>query len=327
VRPSRVCPVFFESKKQDKQTLNQKVRVQLCFHRTKTHSRLALLFSISVAAGCTLPQPAPVAKSTKEAGRPIRIVSLDYCADQFVLKLARRENIVALSPDATRDFSYMRQQAKGLPKVRPDTEAILSLSPDLVVRSYGGGPNTKAFLEQAGVKVHQIGWGEGFEAVRTNVREAAKAIGQVEAGEAVVADFDRRLANLKPADAPSALYMTRGGITSGPGSMIDVMMTTAGLTNFQAKKGWNQLPLEQLATQRPDMAVAAFFGTGDDHQDYWSSARHPIARDILTNLPVAKLDGSTTTCGGWFVVDAIEMMAAQGLKAKNMTGHATVVHP
>ncbi|PZU18112.1 MAG: iron ABC transporter substrate-binding protein, partial [Citromicrobium sp.] len=30
---------------------------------------------------------------------PRRIVSLDYCADQYVLKFADREDILALSPD------------------------------------------------------------------------------------------------------------------------------------------------------------------------------------------------------------------------------------
>ena len=44
---------------------------------------------------------------------PRRIVSLDFCADQYVLKLADRESILAVSRDATKDFSFMREEALG----------------------------------------------------------------------------------------------------------------------------------------------------------------------------------------------------------------------
>jgi len=255
-----------------------------------------------------------------EQGRtPLRVVSLDFCADQFVIKLANRGHIVAVSPDATRDFSFMRAEAKGLHQVRPDAETILALKPDVVVRSYGGGPQMVPFLERAGIKVHQIGWGEDFAAVRTNVRAAAAALGQPARGEAVVADFDRRLASLKPAPQVSALYVTPGGVTTGPGSLVDRLMSQAGLVNFQMQKGWNPLPLERLATERPAMVVTAFFTAQSPHQDYWSQSRHPLVREMLADLPIARLDGGATACSGWFMVDAMEEMAATGrrISAKN----------
>jgi iron complex transport system substrate-binding protein len=269
-----------------------------------------------VASGCSLPNLQPQAEARITSDQPLRVVSLDYCADQFVLKLADRRHIVALSRDATRDFSYMRYQAQGLARVRPDGETILALKPDLVVRSYGGGPQTKAFLEKAGVKVHQIGWGDDFDAVRNNVRDAAKALGEFGKGEAVIAEFDRRLSQLKSAKAISALYVTSGGVTTGAGSMIDLMMTTAGLTNFQLKPSWNPLPLERLVTERPDMIAVASFGTVSGYQNYWSAARHPIVNAQLRDLPIAKLDGSTTTCAGWFIMDAIEVLAKAGREAQ-----------
>ena len=41
------------------------------------------------------------------AQRAQRVISLDYCADQYVLKFVDPENIVALSPDAEEPFSYL----------------------------------------------------------------------------------------------------------------------------------------------------------------------------------------------------------------------------
>jgi iron complex transport system substrate-binding protein len=271
-------------------------------------------------AGCSSPQPQGPVGANEQGRAPLRVVSLDFCADQFVIKLADRGTIVAVSPDATRDFSFMRAEAKGLDQVRPDAETILALKPDVVVRSYGGGPQMVPFLERAGIKVHQIGWGEDFAAVRTNVRAAAEALGQPARGEAVVADFDRRLKGLKPAPQVSALYVTPGGVTTGPGSLVDRMMSQAGLVNFQTQKGWNPLPLERLATERPAMVVTAFFTAQSPHQDYWSQARHPLVRQMLTDLPVARLDGGATACSGWFMVDAMEAMAATGRSVSAETG-------
>jgi iron complex transport system substrate-binding protein len=261
--------------------------------------------------GCA---PPPKAPTLVTGGRPHRVVSLDYCADQFVLKLADRNDIAALSPDATGSFSYMRSQARGLPTVRPSAEDVLALKPDLIVRSYGGDPRAVSFFERAGIKVHQIGWGEDFAAIRTNVSEAAQALAQTGRGEAIITDFDARLAKLRPAPGISTLYVTSGGITTGTGSMIDRMMTQAGLRNFQSTAGWNPLPLETLVRTKPRMIATAFFDNNALARDYWSSARHPIIKAALADLPVAALDGATTSCGGWFVMDAMEVLARRGLE-------------
>ena len=71
-----------------------------------------LVAGFAVACGTASPPDRP-------EGPASRIVSLDYCADQFVLGLADRERILALSPDAVKDFSYLRAEAAGLPAVRP----------------------------------------------------------------------------------------------------------------------------------------------------------------------------------------------------------------
>jgi iron complex transport system substrate-binding protein len=89
-------------------------------------------------------------------------------------------------------------------------------------------------------------------------------------------------------------------------------MKAAGLTNFQKQPGWHPLPLERLAEERPSMAAAAFFGGQMNAENYWSSARHPIIRRTMATVPVAALEGATTACGGWFVMDAVEVLASTG---------------
>ncbi|MDT0577099.1 ABC transporter substrate-binding protein [Croceicoccus sp. F390] len=268
-------------------------------------SILAVLFGLSLV-GCAQP-----ALRSPEA--PRRIISLDYCADQYVLRFADRGDILALSPGADEHFSYMRAAARGLPQIRPRTADVLALKPDLVVRSYGGDPNITAFMERAGVPVVQIGFPQTIEQVREEVARVGAELGQADTARRVIADMDKRLGALaaKAGDRPQALYMTPAGVTTGSESLVHELMTAAGLANFQTRSGWNQLPLERLAYERPDLIVAAFFESTSNHVDSWSAARHPVAQAQLRELPVATVEGAWTSCGGWFLVEAIETMSRQ----------------
>ena len=248
---------------------------------------------------------APQAERTAQ-----RIVSLDYCADQYVMQFAPRGAIAALSPDARKDFSYHRARTAGFPSVRPRVEDVLALRPTLVVRSFGGDAGIDAALTSAGVEVVQLGHPQTLPEVRAELLRVGAALGAAEAAQVLARDFDARLSALPPEhDKPTALYMTPGGVTTGGGSLIDEMMTHAGLSNFESSTGWSALPLERLAGQRPDIIVAAFYGETGADSDQWSAARHPIAAAQLRGRPVARLSGASVSCGAWYTLDAVETMA------------------
>ena len=248
------------------------------------------------------------------ADAPRRIVSLDYCADQYVLKFADREDILALSPDAGKRFSYMRAAAEGIPTVRPRTADVLALQPDLVVRTYGGGHDIADFMKEPGVPVVQIGFPQSIAEVRDEVLRVGTELGKPDEAEKLVADMDRRLKALAERSGPQreVLYMTPAGVTAGEGTLVHELFVAAGLRNFQNRPGWNPLPLERLAYDRPDVIAAAFFESKTNHVDNWSAARHPVARAQLRELPVVALEGSWTSCGGWFLLDAVEALATAG---------------
>lgn len=245
------------------------------------------------------------------ADAPRRIVSLDYCADQYVLKFADREDILALSPDAGKRFSYMRAAAEGIPTVRPRTADVLALRPDLVVRTYGGGHDIADFMKEPGVPVVQIGFPQSIAEVRGEVLRVGTELGKPDEAEKLVADMDRRLNALAERSGPQreVLYMTPAGVTAGEGTLVHELFVAAGLRNFQDRPGWNPLPLERLVYDRPDLIAAAFFESKTNHVDNWSAARHPVARAQLRELPVVPLEGAWTSCGGWFLIDAVEALA------------------
>ena len=248
------------------------------------------------------------------ADAPRRIVSLDYCADQYVLKFADREDILALSPDARKRFSYMRAEAAGIPTVRPRAADVLALQPDMVVRTYGGGHDIADFMQEPGVPVVQIGFPQSITEVRGEVLRVGTELGKPDEAVALVAEMERRLKVLadRPGPPREVLYMSPAGVTAGEGTLVHELFVAAGLRNFQDRPGWNPLPLERLAYERPDLIAAAFFESKTNHVDNWSAARHPVARAQLRELPVVALEGSWTSCGGWFLLDAVEALATAG---------------
>lgn len=274
----------------------------------------AAILAIVMCAACA-PRVSERSAMPRAPDLPKRIVSLDYCADQFALKLADRGQIAALSPDAGLRFSYMRADAKGVPLVRPSLEDVLAKKPDLVIRFYGGGPQIADRLAASGIPVVQMGAAEGFDGIRANIKQMAEAFGHPERGMLLIAEMDSRLkaAGENPTHK-RALYLSQGGVVAGRGTPVDEMIQAAGLQNFETRNGWTSLPLESLAYAQPDFVVGAFFGAAGKPAAIWSASRHPVAQRLMSGDGSIQVDGSATACGGWFVADAVEAMsrAAQG---------------
>ena len=245
-------------------------------------------------------------------GPPMRVISLDYCSDQYVLALIDKDQILALSPDADNKFSYLHEQADGIRQVRPVAESILALQPDLVVRSYGGGPNIAALLERAGIPVVQVGWANDFNGIRTVLMDMAVSLEAKEKGEAILADFDARMAAIEAREGGTALYVTPGGVTSGPGGLVHDMLVAAGLQNFQEAPGWRDLPLERMVHETPDVVAAAFYETIHRQPSIWSASRHSVVRDALSDAETVPLEGAWTSCGAWYLIEAIEALSERG---------------
>jgi len=167
-----------------------------------------------------------------------------------------------------------------------------------------------ALFARAGLPMHNIGWAKDFPALLHSIRETARVLGAEPEGRAVAADMQRRLDALG-VQSPSVatLYMTPGGVTSGPGSLIHEMLAAAGLTNFQNQPGWRSIPLERLAYERPGLIAAAFFGSATNHPHRWSATRHPVAQAQLLERPLVPIKGAWTACGAWFLMDAVEALA------------------
>lgn len=246
------------------------------------------------------------------AEAPRRIVSLDYCADQYVLALADRVQIAAVSRGALRDDSYFRARAGGLRQTRGTLEDVLALRPDLVVRNWGGPWDAEAVYARFGVPVLQVGDAADFTAARADLLDAAHVLGQDARGNALARNLDGRLARLAalaPAQRPAVMYLSAGGAVAGRGVLMDAVIDAAGGRNVWTEASWTVLPLERMVETPPALIALGFFDSGRTNVNAWSPSRHPVMRRALARADTVSLPPASISCEAWYAVDAAERIA------------------
>jgi iron complex transport system substrate-binding protein len=239
-----------------------------------------------------------------------RVMSLDSCADQYVLALAPRAAIVGVSPRADAPDSFLRAKAAGLPKRRTTLEAVLGARPDVVVRQWGGDARLTAALGRRGVRTISLGDATDFDGVRVNVRQVAQVLNRKTQGEALLARMDTDLARAAGAGrGHSAFYLTPGGYTAGPNTMIDAMLRGAGFANASTQPYFAPAPLEQLVLNPPKAVVLGFFDLTRAGADRWGPGRHAALRKATQGRVIASLPGAMLGCSAWFAADGARALA------------------
>ena len=239
-----------------------------------------------------------------------RIVSLDQCADQYVLALAPRGEIVALSKRATNDDSYLKAAAAGLLQRRATLESILGEGATIAVTYWAGDLRLPAALAGRGVKVVQIAEASDFAGVERNVRQVAAALDQRDAGERLVARMEGQLAQSRGAWAGArALYLTPGGFTAGQGTLVGAMMAAAGLVSATSAQGYAPVSLEQLVLDPPAALVLGFFSDLGGGRSRWTIAGNGYLQRLNRDRAVASLPGSILGCPAWFAADGTLALA------------------
>jgi iron complex transport system substrate-binding protein len=255
-----------------------------------------------------------LASGVARAEPPRRIVSLNLCTDQILVDLVGRERIAALSHLASDPaLSAIAEEARGLVTIRGTAEEVLARNPDLVLTIAGSTPATVSLLERLGNRVLAVPLANDFDAIRSITRTIAQAVGEVQRGEQLLASFDARLAAGAPADArrPSALVYQLNSLASGPGTLVDAMLTAAGFRNLARELQLGpagRLPLETLVANPPDLVVLA---TAPDafRTIAADNLRHPALAAVLAERPHVLLGMADWLCGTPRAARAVEALA------------------
>lgn len=252
------------------------------------------------------------------AGAPRRIVSLNACADQYLIALADKEQIAALT-QFSRDpgLSFYAEAAKAYPVTKGEAEAVLAAKSDLVIVSPYRRAEDLALLKGK-VEILASKSANSFEEVIEETRRIAAAIGQSERGASLIREMQARVAaaGRRPIGGVAAHYQ-RGGYLTGPGTLMDDLMSRAGLDNLARRLDGGtigRLSLEEIVYQRPDYLVLSNVG-GDAQDEGELVLEHPALSRAMPAARQLRVPAAFTVCGGPSYPDALERIQAEAARA------------
>jgi len=262
----------------------------------------------AAALACAMISAAPA------VAQPQRIVSLNLCMDELVLRLAspgRIASVTWLAQDPAN--ANMAELARTIPANHGLVEEVLALKPDLVVVGAYTTRSTVALLQRVGAPVREFGVPRNLAEMRAQIIEMAALLGEPERGQALVAEIDRRLAALagrRGATQPKAIVLRPNGFTTGRGSLVDEILSTAGFVNLAAELGidnYGQIALETVALGRADILILNTTPDGPPSLAH-EILHHPVLTRLGDRLKIVALPAKLWTCAGPAVVDAIELL-------------------
>ena len=255
-------------------------------------------------------------KSTVQA-QPERIVSMNLCTDQLVMMLADKERISSVSYlAADLEASALSEQAKNHQLNHGLAEEIISLSPDLVIASEFTTKITTGLLQQLGYNIITVPVPSTIEQVMENIRIVAKAVGEPQRGENMIAEMQERLSKTAlnvPSHKPVAALYWANSYTSGKGTLANVLVEAAGFENLGEKLNLystTKLPLEILVFNEVDVLI---IGSRNDLTPAMASENlhHPVLKSAFNGLPVLNVPYRLWICGTPKIIDVVEQLQAK----------------
>lgn len=276
--------------------------------------RIAVAVAL-LAALAAVPAPALAGKP------PQRIVSINACADQYLLTLVARERILAISP-FSRDptTSYHAERARSIPQVNDDAESVLQLRPDLVLASRFNNALTLRLLRGQGLRVLALAHPQTFAEARAQMIRVAHALGVTARGVAMARRFDRALRRARNAVADggpvTALYYDRGGYALGAGSLSTAMLAHIGLENAASGLGAiAPVSIETVLAARPDLLVVPESVRQADRGA--ALLAHPALEQLYPAEQRLKFPAAAVVCPGPSLIPGLDALVKRMTRALN----------
>jgi iron complex transport system substrate-binding protein len=279
--------------------------------KTRRRNRLCLVNGIAAVA---LFLALAVCIAGAGPHKPTRIVSLNLCTDELVLRLADRKNIASVTWLATTSSdSNVADLARQVPVNHGLAEEIIPLNPDLVVAGIYTARAAVALLKRTGIPVLDLDVPRNLSEIRAQYRRVGQVLGEEERAERIIAEMDNRLAAIpiNPASVrPRAMVFNADGYTIGKGSLTDEIIIHAGMENLSATLGidnYVQISLETVVTNAVDVLILSSHRDGPPAMAT-EILRHPALAKIPHRTRIAVVPTRMWTCAGPGNIDAIALL-------------------
>lgn len=259
----------------------------------------------------------------KNGSSPKRIVSINLCTDEILLRLVEPERVAALTKfSADAEVSTVAVQAQHIKKIQAGIESVQACGPDLLVGGKFSNKETLRFFSLSGIPVLTFGLPKNFEDIYGDIRTLAQAVGEPEKGEALIRGMQEELAELKGvrphfpetgSDPLRAFFFQSGGFVPGAGTFENAIMEAAGLENLAAVLGiqdYGSLSLEKLIEMKPEVLIFA------SDQKKRPTVRgevltHPAIRKALPGVKIVTLPSALLNCGSPASVEAVRILVKE----------------
>ena len=234
------------------------------------------------------------------------IVSTNPCADAILAQIAP-DRLAAVSyyshdPAAT---SMPLALARRYPATAGTAEEVIARHPDLVVTDTFAPAATRAAYYRAGLKVLTLDSPATIAASEAQVMQIATAAGVPARGQAMVRAMQSAIPPATGAK-PAALLYILGDLANGGGTLLDDLMTRAGLRNAAADYGLaftGTLPIETIVAHPP----ALILSDGDGRT---AELRRRILARSGAHVAEVRYPRQLMNCGGPTIVPALRRLSA-----------------
>ena len=276
--------------------------------------------------------PATAALAGRRVPSPQRIVSINLCTDELLLRLVGPERVAALTKFSTDpEVSTVAVQAKDIRQTQGDIEHVLACGPDMVLGGRFSNQETVRFFERSGTPVLVFKVPKSFEDIYSDIRRLAAAVGEKAKGEEVIKQMQDELAVLNP-DAASgvksrgaeiehrelakgkrAVFYQSDNYVPGLGTFENAVMEAAGLRNVAVELGirdYGRMGLEELIRARPDVIIFS------SEQKKSKTVRgevldHPAIKKALPEVKTVTIPTLYLNCGSPVSVEAVRILVKE----------------
>lgn len=263
------------------------------------------------------------APASATAPKPMRVMSINLCADQMTMLLLPPERISSVTYLAARHSApALAAEAKGLKVNHGLAEEVLTERPDLIVGSRYTSPTTRRLVKALGIPLVELDTTDSFADVRAQMRTLGAAFGESARAEALIGAMDARLADLRrtaPARPIRAVSWDGSGRTPGRRSMFNAVLEAAGGVNLAASPGAfeRMVDLEQLMRAQPQPDVL-LYGASDEVEvgEQVRLRQHPVLMRAYAGRRLA-YPQAPVTCGSPYSAEV-----AAGLRAAMLAAMA-----
>ena len=244
-----------------------------------------------------------------------RVVSLNLCADAYLMAFAARAQILALTPQSLDpSLSAFHENAQDFPISDGQVESIAALNPDLIVVSSYSDPMRNRLITQLGYEIFVMDAADNYAAARAAITQLGAAIGRHEAAQKYAAQLDAEMAAIAPLTEPVAILpLQRRNLTVGNGHILDEIIARAGALNTGRQIGAGMMSRVSLERALADRADYILLNEEDDRPDSrgMEFITHPALKAAYPPEKRLVLNNNLLVCAGATTPRAIAALVEQ----------------